>query len=159
MFVVLRPQDKYEKIMATVIDAKYMGGNTCYVVVEYEIDGIKYKKEFDAWSEYSVTEKILVRYKADNPQKIRPRLYMFYISMAFESIVIGVLSFSSLFVIKQRLRYKSNKEAKKDILIQRVFSISALAFTLLILILGGVSPVLYNSTKIFKNIESVVMFS
>lgn len=156
MFAVLRPQDKYEKVIATVKKAYYMGGTRCPVIVEYTVDGQIYNKEFDDWIEHYDMEKLLVRYKVGNPNKIRPRFYTFFMSLAIEAMAIGAISILSLLVTKEKLRYKSKAEFEKENKIYLAFVISAIVITLLIPICGALSPLIYNSKKIFKVAVSVI---
>lgn len=58
MLAVLRPQDKYEKIMSTVIEANFMGGNTCIVVVEYEVEDVKFNNKFNAGKNVLLQKKL-----------------------------------------------------------------------------------------------------
>lgn len=143
MLAVLRPQDKYEKIMSTVIEANFMGGNTCIVVVEYEVEDVKFNNKFNAWKECSVTEKIAIYYKVDNPNRIRPRFYLFFISLTVEAIVIGIAALTSLVAVKHKLKYKSEIEYKRDKTIYYIFVFITLALLLLIPILGAISPLYY----------------
>ena len=143
MLAVLRPQDKYEKIAATITKTYYMSGNTCYVVVEYEVDGEKYNNTFDAWRLYSETEKIAIRYKVNNPNTIRPRFYLFFISLTIEAMVIGIATLTSLIAVKHKLRYKSEEEFKRDQKIYYIFVFTTLALLVLIPAIGAFSPLIY----------------
>ena len=143
MFDVLRPQDNYKKTDATIICVVDGGRNEYIIDVEYYIKDKKYVNTFNAWKECSVGEKIAIRYNAENPNKLRPRFYLFFISLTVEAMVIGISTLLSLVAVKYKLRYKSEKEQKRDKTVYYIYVFTTLALLVLIPIVGAFSPLYY----------------
>ena len=133
MFDVLRPQDNYEKTDATIICVVDGGRNEYIIDVEYYIKDKKYVNTFNAWKEYN----------AENPNKLRPRFYLFFISLTVEAMVIGISTLLSLVAVKYKLRYKSEKEQKRDKTVYYIYFFTTLALLVLIPIVGAFSPLYY----------------
>ncbi len=86
---------------------------------------------------------VSIRYNAENPNKLRPRFYLFFISLTVEAMVIGISTLLSLVAVKYKLRYKSEKEQKRDKTVYYIYVFTTLALLVLIPIVGAFSPLYY----------------
>jgi hypothetical protein len=164
MFGVLRPQDKYETALGTVTTPAHnlsvYGGTG---VVKYYVGHVKYEYKFGAFmfNGHDAGDKYLIRYRVDDPSKVRSYLFPFFMALIMfgEFILLVILYALMSSIFKQAVKSKPWAEpdwerAKKinrkfEIVGKIKFVVIAVIFVLSVCGVFASQP-LYNSARNYK---------